>query len=117
MPASLPEKQFDRPVTQTTQEAITPNAEIFAVGNGFVVDIYTTVSGNSKVLARVKIPSEFKGYEWRTGAQFLLFPGSATNYSNNGTTPVDAAALKTSQVIYSEYLNLNTFYAAAGDAS
>lgn len=115
MPVNIGSQDWTRPVTSTAAKAITPTADIAAVSGAFVVDVYGTVNSLSKVLTRIRIPVEFSGFQFRVGSQFLLFPGSAANYSAGGTTPANAAAISTTDVVYSPYIDLNNFYTAAGE--
>lgn len=111
---------YNRPLSVVTAaEAALVGGELTVddTADKFTVNIGVSVSSSSKLLARVVIPTEFNGYQWRCGAQFLIYPGDAANYVN-GTTPAVGAATNASsaQITWGPYIDLNAFYAAAGDA-
>ena len=85
-----------------------------------IVDIFCSVTKDdastvNKTLARIKMPSKFQGPGWTTGANILIFPGSAPDYVAGGVTPPDSAAVGSPVSASSPYVDLDAFLTAAGD--
>jgi hypothetical protein len=109
-------------LSQTLTETFAINAAIAGddTTDTIIVDIFTQITKDddstaNKTLARIKMPSNFQGAGWATGATILLFPGDAPNYVAGGVTPPDSEAVGSPVSIASAYLDLDAFLTAAGD--
>lgn len=107
-------------------EGLAPDAAIAIddTNKQFVANIFATVSASPKLLGRIVIPTRFtklegQSWQWQFGAQLLVYPGGAANYAAGIATPAlnTSSNITDAPIVWSPAIDLNAFYAAAGDVA
>ena len=109
-----------------TTEALAPDAEATFdnAERRIITNIFAPVNAVPKLLGRVVIPTRFvkpdgRSWQFQFGAQLLVYPGGAANYTVGGAAPAlnTATNLESAGIVWAPAIDLDTFYTAAGDVA